>query len=96
MNTAADQKEDKDPLLQPQCGHMKDPQVSPSCPLFPARVPCPNHQEGGLQGHDLPGAVFSAPVPAAQLACEWAGTIGVCMAASVTLRLDAIYVKLKR
>lgn len=56
---------------------------------------CPNHQAGGLQGHDLPGAVLSAPAPAAQVAFEWAGTVGVCMAASVTLGFDAIYVKLK-
>lgn len=78
------------------CSPSMDVWKTPSCPLSSARVPCPNHRAGGLQGHDLPGAVLSAPAPAAQLACGWAGTIGVCMAASVTLRLDAIYVKLKR
>lgn len=78
VNTAAYQKEDKDPLLQPQCGHMKDPQL-PSV----HEDTCPNHWEGGLQGHDSPGAVLRSPAPAAQLACEWAGKMGVCVAASV-------------
>lgn len=42
VNTAADQKEEKDPLLQPQCGHMKDPWL-PS--ILSTRIPAPTPRQ---------------------------------------------------
>ena len=60
VSPVADQREEKDPLPA-LAAPMRMGERRPGQNQFPtvvAQVPCPNHQLGGLEGHDLPGVAM--------------------------------------